>query len=411
MKIRLSLNDLRNGLDTASTVKPSKSGVNQSAYLFTVVNGVLHIHSDDETNYVRVEVPVESAEDGSFVYPADRTEALKYLDGWIEIEAGNDGDRHWIKYKTEGGATANRNTYNAKGYTPRDALVTGDGQENTFPTILLREGAVTCSRYLSTEDASKPYGTLQVFDSSSPEWEKGDGTMYSADGFRSCYFQAAALKGKGVKIHQAHISKLQAFLGKCSSSVKVKVGKSWTFVTDQPSPGVDGATFGFSNTENKHKYSYYSAKNEKVVMTVSKDLILKTLRQIRSEMKDTKKDKIRIQYADGALKFTSSSGGEEAISAPVHVVPKPLEDGAPSIDEFAANVNINNLIGLFDAARGNEVDFKVAFVEGGTKSQRALFRTVEVFHLTDTGKVTIPTAETKETSYECRVTHFSTSME
>lgn len=411
MKIRMSLDDLRNGLDMAATVKPAKSGVNQSAYLFTVVNGALHIHSDDETNYVRVAVPVESAEDGSFAYPSDRTDALKFLDGWIEIEAGNDGERHWIKYRTESGATANRSTYNPKGYTPRDSLIAGDSTENMFPTVLLREGASICSKYLSVEDSAKPYGTLQVFDQTSPDWEKGDGTMYSADGFRACYFHAPALKGKGIKVHHAHIPKFQAFLNKCSGSVKVKVGKAWTFIIDQPSPGVEGAAFGFSNTDKQHKYTYYPAKHDKVVLTVSKEIILKTLRQIRSEMKDTKKDKIRVQYSDGALKFIGSSGDEEAVSAPVHVVPKNLEDGTPSADDFAANVNINNLIGLFDTSRGNEVELKVAFVEGGTKSQRALFRTVEIFHLTDDGKVIIPTQEAQETAYECRVTHFSTSME
>lgn len=412
MKIRLSISDLRNGLDMASTVKPTKTGSNQSAYLFTVTDGKLHIHSDDETHYVRVEVPVENAEDGSFVYPADRIDALKYLDGWIEIEAGNEGDRFWLKYKTEGGATANRNTYNPKGFTPRDALITGDGQENVFPTVLLKEGAATCGRYLSTDDKDKPFDVLQVFDASSPDHEKGDGTMYSADGYRSCYFYASAFKGKGLKIHQAHIPSLQNFLNKCSKSVKVKVGPAWTFVTDQVSPGVDGAVFGFSNSSKNHsKYNYYPGKYDKVVLSVSKDLVLKTLRQIRSEMKDTKRDKIRIQYADGALKFTSSSGGEEAISAPVSVVPKNLEDGSPSENEFSANANINNMIGLFESARGFDVEFKVAFVEGGTKSQRALFRTVEVFHVSDEGKLVIPTQETAGSSYECRVTHFSTSME
>ncbi len=418
MKIRMSLTHLNEALGFASTVKPShKDGL--SAFLFTVSDGRCYIHSQDAQDYVRTEVQVtsiEGAEDGgSFVYPADRVDALKYLDGWIEIESGEDGGRHWTNYRTEGGAKANRSTFNPRSFNTMDNAIAEAASEYTFPTTLLKEGLAVTSSYTAanpSEDESQ-YSCVQVFDKSTPDWSKGDGTMFAADGQRACYFYSPEFLGKGISIQAKHVPRLASFLNKCQSQVKVKVGKTMTFVIDQvpdSEGGVrDGAVFGWVMHSKLHqRYKYHPSKFDKFRLRVPRDYVLKTLKYIKSEMKDANRDKIRVVYQKPDLKFLGSVNKEVTESVPVMCSPQPLEDGVESGDEFAANVDVKALIGLFEASREPDVELRVAFLEDGKK---AFFRTVGKAVIGDSGKTYISTADSKEPTYECLVTHFTTSMD
>lgn len=425
MKIRLNISDLNEALARASTVKPSisqgsGSANSLSAYLFTISDGRCYIHSQDGFGYVRTEVPLlETADpDGSFVYPADRVEALKYLDGWIDIETGKDEERYYLKYKTEGGATANRTVFDPDKFNSHETSLAEAATEHVFPTILLREGLAATSRYLADHEERSssggeelPFQTIQIFDKSQPDWEKGDGTMFAADGQRSCYFASPALAGKGIAIHSKHLANLTSFLSKCGKTVKVKMGRTMTFVVDQvpDTDGTmrDGSVFGWSLHPKLHpKYKYYAAKVDKFVLLVSKHLILKSLRQIRSEIKDTGKEKVRVIYSNEAIKFAASVGKELTESIPLSVQPQPLEAGAETATEFASNANVNYLIDLFETTKSNNVELRVALLDG----KKALFRTVEKFAINDAGKIVEP-KECKEPFYECMVTYFSTSMD
>jgi hypothetical protein len=417
MKIRMTLASLNEALSFASTVKPAnKEG--QSAYLFTISDGRCYIHSQDAQDYVRTEVPildVENTNDGAFVYPADRVEALKYLDGWIEIESGEDSGRYWTNYRTESGAKANRSTFNPRVFNTMDAAMSESASEHMFPTILLKEGIAVTSSYMSQNppEADSPLATLQIFDESNPEWAKGDGTMFAADGHKACYFHSPALKGKGLSVHSKHVSHLASFLAKCQSQVKVKVGKTMTFVIDQivGTDGVvrEGAVFGWVHHSKMHqRYKYQPSKFDKFRLMVQRDYVLKTLRYIKSEMKDAKRDKIRVVYQKPDLKFLGSVNKEITESPIVGCEVLPLDNGVVSGDEFAANVDVKALIGLFEASRDHNVELRVAFMEDGKK---AFFRTVGNVLLGDSGKSYTSAADAQEPVYECLVTHFTTSMD
>lgn len=416
MKIRLNVEELNAALDTVGTVKPSNNA-SESAFLFSVADGKCYVHSQDAQGYARAEVAIESVEDpGSFLYPADRVESLKYLKGWIDLESGQDGDRFWVKYRTAGGATANRSTYDPRNHNSFEKALSEQGAEHIFPTALLKEGLSITSPYLSSDaDQDQPYQTLQLFDSSDPGWAKGDGTMYGADGYRSCYFYSETLKGKGIHIHQKHVARIQSFLGKCQKTVKVKVSDTMTFIIDQvqTSEGVrDGAVFGWTQHTKKHpSYKYYPAKHDKFILRMPKEFAVKALRQIRAELKDTKRDKIRVIYnaQDRSIKFLGSLGKEVAETEPVGVEAQPLDDGTNSGSEFAANVNVHSFLGIFEACRSHSVDLRVAFLDP-EKGQKALLRTIETYLLSDAGKVVISAADTKEATYECKVTHFTPSI-
>ncbi len=418
MKIRMSLANLNEALGFASTVKPSdKAGL--SAFLFTVSDGRCYIHSEDAADYVRTEVQVtsiEGADDGgSFVYPADRVDALKYLDGWIEIESGEDGGRHWINYRTEGGAKANRSTYNPRSFNTMDSAIAEAASEYVYPTILLKEGLAVTDPYTAPNpsDDESQLSCVQIFDKTQPDWAKGDGTMYAADGNRACYFHCPDFAGKGISIQSKHIPRLASFLNKCQSRVKVKVGKTMTFVIDQvpdAQGGVrDGAVFGWVLHSKLHqRYKYHPSKFDKFRLRVPRDYVLKTLKYIKSEMKDANRDKIRVVYSKPDLKFLGSVNKEMTESVAVGCSPQALEDGLESGDEFAANVDVKALIGLFEASREQDVELRVAFLEDGKK---AFFRTVGKAVIGDSGKTYISAADAKEPTYECLVTHFTTSMD
>lgn len=418
MKIRMSLTHLNEALSFASTVKPShKDGL--SAFLFTVSDGRCYIHSQDTQDYVRTEVQVTSIEGadegGSFVYPADRVDALKYLDGWIEIESGEEGGRHWTSYRTEGGAKANRSTFNPRSFNTMDSAIAEAASEYTFPTILLKEGLAVTSSYTAANpsEGESQLSCVQIFDKSSPDWAKGDGTMFAADGQRACYFYSPDLAGKGISVQAKHIPRLASFLNKCQSQVKVKVGKTTAFVIDQvpdPDGGFrDGAVFGWVLHSKLHqRYKYHPAKFDKFRLRVPRDFVLKTLKYIKSEMKDANREKIRVVYQKPDLKFLGAVNKEITESVPVGCAPQPLEDGVESGDEFAANVDVKALIGLFEASREPDVELRVAFLEDNKK---AFFRTVGKAVIGNSGKTYISAAEAKEPTYECLVTHFTTSMD
>ena len=415
MKIKLSLSSLNEALGFASIVKPMNK--EQSAYLFTVQDGRCYLHSQDGEDYVRTEVPLIEGEDGTFVYPADRVEALKYLDGWIEIEATEEDDGRFLtSYRTESGAKAVRSTYDPRVFNTMNNILAEAATEHTYPTVLLKEGLSVVSGYLAKDppEPDSALETLQIFDASNPDWAKGDGTMYAMDGSRACYFHSPSFAGKGLAIHSKHVSRLSSFLAKCQNTVKAKIGKTMTFVIDQvvePDGSVrDGAVFGWLNFGKTHqKYKYYPSKFDKFRLVVPRDYVLKTLKHIRSELKDAKREKVRVVYSDKSLKFVGSVDKGNTETAPVVVDPLSLGDGVESGSEFSANANVNFLIGLFEASREHNVEFRVAFLEDNKK--RAFFRTIGTVWIGDSGKSYNSPSDAKESCYECLVTHFATSMD
>lgn len=419
MKIRVDLSNLNAAMDRVSAVKPVNTD-GLSAFMFTILDGRCYVHSQDATNYgyARAEVPLISSSGvevgSSFVYPADRTEAFKHLDGWIDIESITEGDAHRIKYVTEEGAEADRQTFDPRIFTSFEDKLLEAGTEYTYPTILLREGlGLTSPSLAEKEDPDQPFKTVQLFDDSSADTSKGHGTFYASDGMRSCYFFSEALKGKGLAVHERYIPQLLSFLNKCGDTVKVKTGRSTTFILDQVAgkDGVvsDGAVFGWTAQAKGHpRYKYYALKHDKFLLRVDKRQALKTLKHVASELKSSNRPKVRLVYSNQSLRVLASVNKETINSVPITVIPQDLEDGTPSMTEFQANANVNHLISLFESSRLHQVNFRVAVVENTT-----LFRTIDQFMLGSTGKVYVSkeAAPDKETCHECWVTHFATSMD
>ena len=165
------------------------------------------------------------------------------------------------------------------------------------------------------------------------------------------------------------------------------------------------------------KFGYYSHKMDGWLLKVPRDIILKTLRYARGAL-DKRRDKIRVEYAheDTSLRFRTSEGGlGDVCSVPVVVIPVEDDKGAGSkgkTESFEANVNINYLLDLFEPMHSHEPELRVSVVPAGNgKREVVLFRTVEEYPLSASGKVLISAQDTKEESYQCLVTRFMPSKD
>lgn len=422
MKIKLSLAALNEALDRVSVVKASVGTTKIEAYLFTIQAGRCHIHSMNlDTMACRVEVPLlETDGDFSFAYPSDRVAAFKALDGWVEIEAGSNDAGAWVKYRTEGGASAERSTFSYKGLNSVDIPEEVLAKPLVFSTAVLKEALNTASKPIESVRASNDaenahLQTVQLFDASRDEWAKGDGTCFGTnDGNRSNYFHSPSLTGKGFAIHTLKLGTFTSFLNKCGKSVKIAVGEGKTYAIDQVlgdgGEVKDGAVFVWAQHRKLHeRYRYVGAKQDKLVLMMPKELVLKALRQVRLEMQDANQHKIRLVYSNGTVRFLGGVNKElvKSVEVPVRVVSDSLEDTHKDGGEFKANANVLFFIDLFSDTRVNEVELRVTVSDQGKKA----FRTVEQFFLNDSGKLEISPDSAKEPCHECLVTRFMMAMD
>lgn len=418
MKFKLQANDLNEALNVVSIVPPRPVTPQGGAgYLFVVKEGACHIYSRDALHQARVPVEVYDVEgEGSFIYPSDKISSLKYIDGWIEFEAGHDEaeDRYWVNYTSEGGAHAERSTFDPRLMQALDAALDNASEEFDFPAAVLREGFNVIRGFLAKPNDNRVedhFKTLQLFDKSKKEWEKGNGHLFGADGIRCCYVYCAAFEDRGLSVHGQHLPFLLSFLSKCEGMIQVKMGDGITFAVNS-----GGQVLGWAHHVKQHgKFNYYPYKADMFVLKTPKDILVKTLRHVRSEL-DGKKNKVRVTYDHEAktLRFQTSETSGRVDTVPVGVIPLDLGEkgggGLGEKEDFGFNVNIDHLLELVEPMRSHEVSLRVAPYEDG-KKKAALFRTIEDFHLSEAGKEVIPDDENAGKAYPCRVTRFMPSKD
>jgi hypothetical protein len=423
MKVRVQLKDLNEALNRVSVVKPL-SVDHEKAYLFTTQDDQMLVHSQDRFHYSRVSIPCEMVDgEGAmmFSWPADRVEALKHLNGWIEIEPGKDGDRHWVKYRTEEGVTADRSSHDPDFYKSAFTSIKRSAQDTdyVFSTVLLREALSQVADYLAPDgtDESNPLRVAQLFDSARPEYASGNGTFFAADGQRVCHFHSPSLKDKGFGVHAHHVPMLISYLSKCSPTVRVQVEERMCFAKDQvPGSSEIKSVFGWTKHVQEHsRYGYPPDEYAKFILRVPRDQIVRALRQMIAEFGDRPQDKVRITYEDSKLLFRCSLDSDVVTSMPVETDPVRQADKPV----FSANINIRSFLALFDKSKSHLVELrallipsKAAATAGGEEkksSTRLAFCTVDEYHLTESGKLVVPT-EGQEGAHLCQVSRFTTSM-
>ncbi len=420
MKIRLAVPTLNEALDVVSIVPPqARTPEGGAGFLFVLRGGRCSIYSRDQTHQARVDVPfnAESSDtEGSFIFPADKVSALKFLDGWIQIESGKTDDRDWVKYETEGKAEQDLSTVDPRLMQSIDAALEKTTEIGAYPSAVLREAISMARPFIAkpNSQAEDQCKVLQLFDASRDSWKKGDGFFFAADGIRACFFYCEVLKGKGLAVHGQHLSYLTSFLARSTGDVTVRQGEGITYVVNSK-----GQVLGWAHSVKHHeKFNYYALKNDEFILKMPKDLVLKALRYVRAGL-DSKKDKIRVQYSheESALRFLASESTNKTISMPVGVKPVEEEGGGGSkstTQGFAVNASLNQMIELFDAMKTNEADLRVAIVPARPdRKESALFRTIDTFWIDAAGKQLIAPEDAgpEGKAYQCQVTRFMPSRE
>lgn len=426
MQFKIQAKALNEALSVVGIVTPRPVTPQGGAgYLFVVTAQTCRIYSRDALHQVRVDVDIEEVDgEGAFVYPAEKVSAMTYLDGLVHFESGCDkaNDRYWVRYETEGGFKADDASFD-----PQIVMQLMDSQleeatiKHTFPVAVLREALDLAKGYLAKPNDGRVednYKTMQLFDTTKPEWADGDGVLFAADGVRACYVACDAFKGKGISIHGQHMPFLSSFLSKCEGEITIKIGDTATFAINKKEDRV----LGWAHHVKQHgKYAYYPREMEGYVLKAPKDLLIKALRYLRSRL-DSKRDKIRVSYTceDTSLRFHASEAAGRGDAFPVGVVPLEEEittkDGKVASagkkgreEDFAINANVNHLLDLVEPVKGHDVDLRVVLVpEANGRQARALFRTIEKFWWSVDGKLLI---KEEEGAHECEVTRFMPSKD
>jgi hypothetical protein len=414
MKIRIQAADLKEAVDTASIVSPkpvtAKGG---EGFLFVLKEGgVCRVYSRDSSRHIRVDLPLlESEGEGSFVYPAKKVGSFKTFRGWVEIEAGVKDNSYWVKYRTEGGSSAELVSFDPGLLSTSDESLEEATTEHTYPVAVLKEALSLCRPHLvKPNDAGVTEGneqlkSIRIFDNQG-ESAKGDGCFFSAAVNTSFYFHCDALKGKSLAIHGNHLPSVISFLSRCGyGEVTVRTNEETAFAISDK-----GHVLGWTQPTKQHvKYTYYPRKWETFSLVAPKSLLLDALYHMREEG-DTAKDKARLTYSheDKTLTFKVSSKTGQAVSSPVGVSPVKEEWSVAEAEDFSSNIGISHFLELVEPVKGHEVELRIAIrTIGGRK--KGLFRTIESFSLTPQGKTTIP--KTEEESFACVVTRFTSSKD
>ncbi len=388
MKLKFKTDELIAALDSVSIVppRPVTSDGASAGYLFVVRGDLCFVYSRDAQHVARANLSVVEADgEGSFIYPSAYADAFKFVGDEVEFEVSNENDSYTIKYTTRSGATAERTGCDPRLLSACDKDLEEASEGCEFPVSVLHEAIGAAKVFLpkpTDNRVDEHFKTIQVFDKSKPEWEKSNGYLYASNSTQSVFFYSEAFLDKRFAIHGSHLSALGAFLSKSEGSIRVREGKSMTFVVDGK-----GRVFGWIHHKERYsKISYYTLKQDQIVLMVSGDNINKALRYIRTEL-DSKLHRARIIFDDETevlrIQINESTSRATSFPVPVKVIQNEVNRG------FSYHANINHLLDMFSGMQGQHVMFRVAIVAPTERrpKESACFRTIDEFWMDDSGKV------------------------
>lgn len=404
MKFKLNAEDLTNAINTVSVVAPRQVTAQGGAgYLFVVRGERCYVYSRDNTCVARTDFAIRDVEgEGAFVYPAQYTDAFKFLVGECVFESEADEDRFTVRYSADNGAEAERTSFDPQLLSTCDKDLEKATTEYEYPAGLLREAINLARPFLADPKNSRTeeqFKGLMVFDSSKSEWSRGDGTLYSSNGTQNFYFECELFKGKHFEVHGQNLPALLSFLSKSEGTVKFRRGDNFTFLINSK-----GDVYGWPKQAKTHgKYSYYQLKYDQHELLFSKNVLLNAIQFIRVEL-DKSRDKVKVSYnhENKQIQLSVADGSSKARSFPVA-----SEEGSTGEEKSREwNVNIDQFQKLVDGVKSNRFPLRLYFMQQGDK-EVTMMRTIDTFRMTAEGKV----VQEQEGSFECKVTRFMPSKD
>jgi len=415
IKFKVKAGDLCKALDVVSVVTPV-AGDKKGGYLFVVrAGGDCTLYSQEPNHQASSKVSLEEVEgEGPFIYPVEFAGGFKHLpkSDTLSIEAGERDNHFYVKYESSSGAEAEHPTFDPKGFKP--VLITDTSQESDlkFPSTILRRAIDSVKSGMPNSDESSKvkdfYNSMQLFDTSQKDWEKGDGYLFGSEGKRGSYFYCAEFKGKGLSIHSTNIPAVTGFLGRCTGVVTLRKTPNWSFLIN-----ADGQTLGWTHQALTHpKFGYYP--DEPIQLRINREDLARALSYMQEAVSSTAKaskskvDQVRVVY-------TAEKGTIQVVLAEKSSVKSPNVTATPETElakttSFAAMVKIAQMADLLVGLESHEVLLKVIISPANEKRKRDYyhFRVAEKFWLDGSGKV-LPGPG--EGSFECQLTKFIPSVD
>jgi hypothetical protein len=411
---------LNRAIGVASIVTPQITPQTGGGYLFMVRRETCDLYSRDGKHEARSSFPIsEVTGEGAFILPAEAVKGLGYISGQIHFKATEDNGAFKVKYTFGGSGANDRVSFDPRSTHMFERDITA-AQESVRPkefTIkILQFGLSVAKSFLPKSGDSVDqdvFRTIRIFGNADPELARANGHMLTSNTKEICYLQCAAFMDKDLSLPAQHLSLIESFLGRSSGVVSMYQTETKVYMINAL-----GDVLGWPRHTVEYKKFTYYAKNDEVVVKVSPELISLQLKYMRDEIgKD--KTKIRMHF-DPATNDIYFSSLEE--SNTLHTLAIPTEKVDVKIaDSLAMNVNVNQILHIFEGIRGDKVEFRIKVLPADERrpKDRFMFRTIDGFLLSEEGVVVGGLLENPPNdveyppkgAYECRVTRFAPGID
>lgn len=424
IKFTVDANDLNTALGVVSIVTPQTTPQGGGGYLFVIQGLTCSVYSKNSGYEARASFPIKDVVgEGVFMYPAAHAEAFAFTNGDIEFTATEDGEKFKVKYTHGTSGECERVSFDPRNMTSFEKDVErakASGVEKTF-NIKILQTAVGMAKPFMIKANEATVGTdvnktVRVFGDADPKLvEKGaNGTLYASNTKEVFYFYSTEFLNKDLSLAAQHLPLIEAFLAKSEgNTVKIYPTENKTYIINSK-----GEVFGWpKHTAQYAKFAYHINQEDSVIVRVSAKSMVYQLQYMRAELaKDGYKIRLHFDPSNDTFWFSSMDENSKTKSLPIDIRSAKIKPN----QEVVANVNVHDMIHLFEGIKGEPVECKILiFPASATRTKPTyMFRTIDVFGMSQDGSVV--GVEMKEDTGEvvapagvetCKVTRFATSIE
>jgi hypothetical protein len=415
---------LNRAIGIASIVAPQVTPQTGGGYLMMVRRDTCDVYSRDGKHEARSSFPIfDVTGEGAFILPSEAIKGLGHISGSINFKATEENGACKVKYTFGESGSNERVSFDPRSthMFERDIAAAQESvPPKEFSIKILQFGLGLAKSFLPKSGDvldQDVFKTIRIFGNADPELARANGYMLASNSKEICYVQCPAFMDKDLSLPAQHLGLIESFLGRSTGNVS-------TYQTDTKVYMINGRgdVLGWPrHTIEYKKFSYY-AKTDEVVVRVARDQIgsqLKYMRDSLAKDKDKTKTKIRMHFdpATGVIRLSSAEESNTLSSDPV-----PTEKIEVKVSEpLAMNVNVNQMLHLFEGIRGDKVEFRIKVIPADERrpKDRFMFRTIDGFLLSEDGVVVgglsdNPPADTEyppKGAYECRVTRFAPGID
>jgi len=318
-------------------------------------------------------------------------------------------DAHFVQHATSSGAFSTHATLAPHRLTSMDSLLSEAANSRTYSAAILREALLAAQPFAerTPRTASSEPGDA-IIHILGPERPNRDGTMY-AEGLNRFHFRCDNFLGKPAQIPAKVVRQFGTFLRGIGRSVVLRDAKGNTLAASE-----DGSlVFGWRHKAIASPEGRWVPLSwDRLVLLVPREKFLQELAYIRRELPQ-RRDSARIIFDATPLTLRFEVGAEgSSRSSPISVQLAGAE-AMPVAASFAHEVNVDNLIDLFNDVRTTVVEFRMCpFEEHNGPAGMAGLRTVDEFLLDHDGKVVGGRAAISDPAsgvHTCKVTRLMSS--